>query len=155
MERKNLVFFFLYVWCFFFIFFFISFLFMCSSEWLLWWILECRRGDGGWEEKGRVLGQADRDVSTASVILWRLREWQKKLTFQAEGGGQDGWKTSSLVTAEAERTPTATAVDAGRGERAVLGEDGSVWLWQEEGGVWGVKPGGEKEDLQLHVKADS
>lgn len=26
-------------------------------------------GDGGWEEKGRVLGQADRDVSTASVIL--------------------------------------------------------------------------------------
>lgn len=29
-------------------------------------------------EKGRVLGQVDRDVSTASVILWRARERQKK-----------------------------------------------------------------------------
>lgn len=37
------------------------------------------------------------------------------------------------MTAEAESDPTATAVEAGRGEREGWAGGGVVWLWQEEG----------------------
>lgn len=99
---------------------------------------EERRGrEGG---KGRVLGQADRDVSTASVILWRPRERQSKKRKNREGIGA---ADLGLVTAEAETTPTTASGDAGRAGVEV-----------EVGGVWGVKPEGGA-DLPLHTMADS
>lgn len=53
--------FFSFLFFFFFIPYYAAFLFReCDGFW---------SAGGGGEEKGTVLGQADRDVSTASVIL--------------------------------------------------------------------------------------
>lgn len=152
-RGKTVVFFFLYFLCFCFP---LLIFLMCSSEARVWWILECRRRrgeggrEGGREEKGRVLGQADRDVSTASVILWRLRERQKKKK-SWEGAGR--LKDQRLGDSRSRDHPNNSSRGCWEGREGWGGGGGSGGRdggW----GVWGVKPEGEA-DLQLHIIADS
>lgn len=108
---------------------------------------ERRRGERGarvWEEKGTVVGQVDRDVSTASVISWRL------------GPASEGGKRR--VEGEAVR---------GRGKRGGVGwglkdqqhsdrnsrdhPNNSTRDWQGgRGRGWGVKARGESWSSVTH-----
>lgn len=86
--KENFSSFFFSFFILYLIFFFLTMQQQAASS-RVWWILECRRRreERREREKGRVLGQADRDVSTAPVILWRLRERQKEKKKRGEGAG--------------------------------------------------------------------